>query len=88
MEVLIFIGIVVAIAIWSGISSLIGKIQDGKKAHDNLMDARSEVYAFKKHCDSLEEEHKQELHKLRKMIEQQGNIVHDIKQDSKPAFPI
>lgn len=83
MEALIFIGIVAAIAIWSGISSLIGKIQDGKKAHDDLRKSRSEVYNLKNDCDSIKEEHKQELHKLRRKIELQGNTIHDIKQDSK-----
>ncbi len=85
MGILIFIGIVVAIvsaiAIWSGISSLIRKLEDGEKAQSDLGEARLEIYDLKKSCDSLKEEHKQELHKLRRKIEQQGKVIHDVKKE-------
>ena len=83
MEALIVIGIIAVIAIWIGISALIRRLKDGKKAHDDLGEARSEFYDLKKQCDAVKEEHKQQLHKLRRKIEQQGDIIHNVKRESK-----
>lgn len=86
MEILIIIGIVIAIAGWC-ISALIKNLEDGKKARAALKEARSELFSLKRECDSMKEAHKNELQilerKLRQKIEQQGNVIHEVKKEFK-----
>lgn len=83
MEIVIIIGIVTVIAIWIGISTLSGRLADGKKAQDDLIYARSELYDLEKHCEGVENQHKQKLRKLRRKIEQQGDVIHGVKREFK-----
>ena len=83
MEALIIIGIIVVLAVWIGITSLISRLAEGKKAEHDLRKSRSELYDLKKHCDATEQEHKQELHKLRRKIEQQRDVIHNVKIELK-----
>jgi len=85
MEFLIIIGIV--IASWWGISALIKNSESGKKARDELKEVRSELLSLRRESDSLKDAHKDELYalvrQLRQKIEQQGNVIHDVKKEFK-----
>jgi hypothetical protein len=89
MEALIVIGIIAAIAIRISISSLIGKLKDGKKAHDDLREARSKIYELKKSYDlfqDLKKEFKRTKEQYDTAVRQKDQLFEQIKKKNNESL--
>lgn len=80
---IITFSIFAVIVIWWAIVSLLDKLAEGKKEKNDLIKDRYELYDFKKRYDVLQHEYKQELQKLKREIELQGDVIHNVKRESK-----
>ena len=87
MKLLFFFSIIAAVAIiiviWSVTAKLLDKLAEGQKTQDDLRETRSKLDGFKKRCDVIQKEHEQALQKMRRKIEKQGDIIHNVKQQLK-----